>query len=76
MLIKIIVPVLDGRTHKFNLEGDLFILDKILPPFHQEVPEGSFAWVGYAVNKFNAAKGISLRFNLMWVVVVGVNGDA
>ncbi|KIM73463.1 hypothetical protein PILCRDRAFT_15204 [Piloderma croceum F 1598] len=64
--------VLDGCTKKFNLEEDLTRLDQVLPPFRNEVPVGSFAWVGYTVNKYSMpSKPNSLSLNLMWAVVVG-----
>ncbi|KZP22489.1 hypothetical protein FIBSPDRAFT_890371 [Athelia psychrophila] len=66
------VPVLDARGTRFNTSSSLARLDKILPPFRQEVPDGSCAWIGYTVNRYAAQKGISVSFNLLWVVVLGI----
>lgn len=65
------VPVLDARGTRFNTNTNLARLDKLLPPFRQEIPDGSCAWVGYTCNKYTAQKGISVGFNLLWVVVLG-----
>ncbi|KAF7981761.1 hypothetical protein HWV62_31823 [Athelia sp. TMB] len=66
------VPVLDGRSIRFNFKDDLMKLDKLLPPFNAEVPEGSCAWIGYSVNKYTTTKGTHINFNLLWVVVLGI----
>ncbi|KAF7978622.1 hypothetical protein HWV62_45105 [Athelia sp. TMB] len=67
-----IIPILDGRGRTFNLEGDLLALDKKLPSFNGEVPEGSCVWVGYTCTKYESeTRGIGLNMNLMWVVVIG-----
>ncbi|KAF7967716.1 hypothetical protein HWV62_33307 [Athelia sp. TMB] len=65
------VPILDGRHTRFSMQENLTSLDRILPPFNAEVPEGSCAWVGYTVNKYTTTKGTNLNFNLLWVVVLG-----
>ncbi|KAF7977843.1 hypothetical protein HWV62_2595 [Athelia sp. TMB] len=64
------VPVLDARHTRFSLKK-LVGLDKVLPNFNAEVPEGSLAWVGYTVNKYTTNRGNHLNFNLLWVVVLG-----
>ncbi|KAF7970272.1 hypothetical protein HWV62_24458 [Athelia sp. TMB] len=64
------VPVLDARHTRFSLKK-LVGLDKVLPNFNAEVPEGSLAWVGYTVNKYTTTRGSHLNFNLLWVVVMG-----
>jgi len=46
MFTLVSVTVLDGHTKKFNLEEDLARLDQVLPLFCNEMPVGSFAWVG------------------------------
>lgn len=71
------VPVLDGRGTRpaFNLGSDLDNLGAKLPEFHNEVPAGSFAWVGYSVNAFRSQKGDNFAMNLLWVVVVGTPAD-
>ncbi|KAF7985751.1 hypothetical protein HWV62_343 [Athelia sp. TMB] len=67
-----IIPILDARGATFNLESDLSSLDKKLPPFLGEIPEGSCVWVGYTCTKYeHQVKGSGLNFNLMWVVVLG-----
>ncbi|KAF7977067.1 hypothetical protein HWV62_4858 [Athelia sp. TMB] len=65
------VPVLDARNTRFSLGDKLTSLDRILPPFNAEVPEGSCAWIGYTVNKYTTTKGDYINFNLLWVVVLG-----
>ncbi|KAF7965596.1 hypothetical protein HWV62_42683, partial [Athelia sp. TMB] len=64
------VPVLDARHTRFSLKK-LGGLDKVLPNFNAEVPEGSLAWVGYTVNKYTTTRGTHLNFNLLWVVMLG-----
>ncbi|KAF7976217.1 hypothetical protein HWV62_7230 [Athelia sp. TMB] len=64
------VPVLDARHCRFSLKN-LVGLDKVLPAFNAEVPEGSLAWVGYTVNKYTTTRGNHINFNLLWVVVLG-----
>ncbi|KAF7970330.1 hypothetical protein HWV62_24354 [Athelia sp. TMB] len=66
------VPILDGRNTRFSMQENLQSLDRILPPFNAEVPEGSCAWIGYTVNKYTTNKGNNLNFNLLWVVVLGI----
>lgn len=67
------VPILDGRHTRFSMQDNLTSLDRILPPFNAEVPEGSCAWIGYTVNKYTTTKGTNLNFNLLWVVVLGTS---
>lgn len=71
------VPVLDGRGSRltFNMVSDLDNLGAKLPEFRNEVPKGSFAWVGYSVNTFQSQKGNNFSMNLLWVVVVGTPED-
>ncbi|KAF7978589.1 hypothetical protein HWV62_45306 [Athelia sp. TMB] len=64
------VPVLDARHCRFSVKN-LVGLDKVLPTFDAEVPEGSLAWVGYTVNKYSTTRGNHVNFNLLWVVVLG-----
>ncbi|KAF7981290.1 hypothetical protein HWV62_34203 [Athelia sp. TMB] len=67
-----IIPILDARGRRFNMEDDLTVLDKILPAFEGEVPEGSCVWVGSTCTKYTTQKkGSGLNMNLMWVVVMG-----
>ncbi|KAF7976040.1 hypothetical protein HWV62_7942 [Athelia sp. TMB] len=67
-----IIPILDARGDEFNLESDLLELDKKLPLYLGEVPEGSCVWVGYTSTKYTGSnRAIGMNFNLMWVVVVG-----
>ncbi|KZP23243.1 hypothetical protein FIBSPDRAFT_952300 [Athelia psychrophila] len=66
------VPVLDARGTRFNTTTNLVRLDKILPSFNKEIPDGSCAWVGYTMNKYSGQKGVSVSFNLLWVVVLGI----
>ncbi|KAF7980409.1 hypothetical protein HWV62_38224 [Athelia sp. TMB] len=67
-----IIPILDARGRRFNMEHDLTALDKRLPTFEGEVPEGSCVWVGYTCTKYETQKkGSGLNMNLMWVVVMG-----
>ncbi|KAF7975694.1 hypothetical protein HWV62_8811 [Athelia sp. TMB] len=70
MLTSSVVPVLDARHCRFSLKN-LAGLDKVLPTFNAEVPEGSLAWVGYTVNKYTTTRGSHVNFNLLWVVVLG-----
>ncbi|KAF7977178.1 hypothetical protein HWV62_4621 [Athelia sp. TMB] len=66
------IPVLDAIGAQFNMEDDLLDLDRKLPAYEGEIPEGSCVWVGYTSTKYTASSGaIGLNFNLMWVVVVG-----
>ncbi|KAF7968779.1 hypothetical protein HWV62_29328 [Athelia sp. TMB] len=65
-----VVPVLDARHCRFSMKN-LVGLDKVLPTFNAEVPEGSLAWVGYTVNKYTTTRGSHINFNLLWVVVLG-----
>ncbi|KAF7966526.1 hypothetical protein HWV62_38072 [Athelia sp. TMB] len=64
------VPVLDARHCRFKVDK-LIGLDKVLPSFNAEVPEGSLAWIGYTVNRYTTSRGNHLNFNLLWVVVLG-----
>lgn len=63
----ILVPV----GTRFNTNMNLSWLDKLLSPFCQAVLDGSCAWVGYTCNRYSAQKGVSVGFNLLWVIVLG-----
>ncbi|KAF7983524.1 hypothetical protein HWV62_21074 [Athelia sp. TMB] len=66
------IPVLDARGHSFNLQGDLMMLDKKLPVFDEEIPQGSCVWVGYTCTKYEVKdRPPGINFNLMWAVVLG-----
>ncbi|KZP15577.1 hypothetical protein FIBSPDRAFT_958743 [Athelia psychrophila] len=65
------VPILDARGSRFNTNTNLPILDKVLPAFKKDIPDGSCAWIGYTANRYTAQKGVGLSFNLLWVVVLG-----
>lgn len=70
-----VVHVLDARGFQFNMTTDLDTLHETLPSFEGEVPEGSFAWVGYTVNHFIGKAGKCVSMNLLWVVVLGTPED-
>ncbi|KAF7969377.1 hypothetical protein HWV62_27466 [Athelia sp. TMB] len=67
-----IIPILDARGRKFNLQDDLLKLNSVLPEYEGEIPQGSCVWVGYTSTRYKTKeKGPGLNFNLMWVVLMG-----
>jgi len=68
----LLVPVFDGRSTAFTFGEDLEHLQQVLPAWEGEIPEGSFAVVGYTVSTFtNSSRLRSLSCNLQFVIVIG-----
>ncbi|KAJ7156490.1 hypothetical protein C8R43DRAFT_849056, partial [Mycena crocata] len=71
------VPVYDARKIVVNFNTDLDRLDQVLPLFPGEIPQSSFAVVGYSLSCYNgtvsgsSSKVASLGCNILWVIVCG-----
>ncbi|KAJ6520779.1 hypothetical protein DFH09DRAFT_226468 [Mycena vulgaris] len=72
------VPVYDARKTVIDFDADLDRLGQVLPLFIGEVPNGSFAIIGYSVSSYFGSimnkdnKVPYLGMNLLWVIVCGV----
>ncbi|KAJ7616336.1 hypothetical protein DFH06DRAFT_1145606 [Mycena polygramma] len=71
------VPIYDARRVVLDFSSDLERLDRVLPPFHGEIPFGSFVVVGYTVAGYKAALSAGgervphLGCNVLWAIVCG-----
>ncbi|KAJ7182682.1 hypothetical protein C8R43DRAFT_1116316 [Mycena crocata] len=71
------VPVYDARKIVVDFNKDLGRLDEVLPLFPGEVPQSSFAVVGYSMSCYNgtvsgsSGKVANLGCNIIWVIVCG-----
>ncbi|KDR72194.1 hypothetical protein GALMADRAFT_74091 [Galerina marginata CBS 339.88] len=65
------IPAYDARNTVFDAQTDWPALSRVLPPFHSEVPRGSFAAVGYTCNTYLANDKWNLSCNIQFVVVMG-----
>ena len=71
--------IFDARERRFNFEMDLLNHDKVLPPFDDEIPCGSFAVVAYTATTYQSTAKkndsintqTSLGCNINWMVVLG-----
>ena len=52
----------------FEPNGDFYNLTNKLAPFHDEIPFGSLALLGYVISTFNESKNVALSIN--WAVVL------
>ncbi|KAJ6522934.1 hypothetical protein DFH09DRAFT_1191008 [Mycena vulgaris] len=72
------IPVYDARKTVIDFDADLDRLGHVLPLFIGEVPNGSFAIIGYSVSSYfgnilsKANKVPYIGMNLLWVIVCGV----
>jgi hypothetical protein len=82
-ILIVTVPIFDRRAHHFELNESLKSLDKLLPPFEDEILHGSLALVAYTANSYyrsqkseQSSKRIhsnkNLALNINWVVVLGI----
>ncbi|KAJ6457541.1 hypothetical protein C8R47DRAFT_1227355 [Mycena vitilis] len=71
------VPIYDARKVVLDFSADLERLDRVLPPFHGEIPFGSFVVVGYTVAGYKATLSAGgervphLGCNVLWAIVCG-----
>lgn len=70
------VPIYDARYKPFDPEFDLNQLHSKFPPFHGEIPVGSFSFVGYSASSYLKAGNPHLSCNILWVVLIGTPGMA
>ena len=71
--------VFDAHQKCFNFGTDLLNLNKVPPPFDNEIPRGSFAVVAYTASTYQSnstrnddiSTQTSLACNINWAVVLG-----
>lgn len=67
----ITVRVYDCREVEFNMKTDLDKLH-LLPVWDEgEIPDDSCVAVAYTMSTYRGKRGVSVSFNLQWIIVLG-----